>query len=160
MKKRVWFISVRHIWKCRPGFIKLSYAYHQWYANNCLTVHGLCKKKNRRIKKLKWWNPDTDHMHTHKRWVHAVRISSCLTKRVTIIFLIAAVQRNSGLRDCAWNNYWWYVECVRSHTVVRQLKSMRTPGVDKTAFAITVYPRHNASARGQLSRVVSYSPSM
>jgi hypothetical protein len=28
------------------------------------------------------------------------------------------------------NNYWWYIECVKLHMVVRHLKNLRTPGVD------------------------------
>jgi hypothetical protein len=28
-------------------------------------------------------------------------------------------------------NYWWYTECVKLHIVLRQLKSLRTPVLDK-----------------------------
>jgi hypothetical protein len=78
------------------GFLWLWYAYHQWYASHCSVVHWVSYKKSKDIK-IKPWHSHTQtntyHMHTRKRWVHTVRILSCLTKRVTIIFLIVSVQK-------------------------------------------------------------------
>lgn len=48
------------------------------------------------------------HKHTHKRWVYDIRILSRLTKRVTIIFIIAAVKRNDG--SIAGNTMWLYIK--------------------------------------------------
>jgi hypothetical protein len=38
--------------------------------------------------------PHTHHMHTCKLGVYAIKISQCSTKRLTVLFLVAAVQIN------------------------------------------------------------------
>jgi len=69
---------------------------------------------------------------------------------VTVTFLAAAVQRNGGsiagnTYDCTSNNYWW---CVKLHTAVRQLKSLKNPCSNNLIFLdsglTTIKPREQS----------------
>jgi hypothetical protein len=92
------------------GFLKLCYAYHQWYASHWLVVHRHWKKsKDKAIK-------DQTHTHTHTHTPHAQTMSSFRRN----IFLFDTNSDSYFPYSCSTKKRWRYFcqHCVTVHKII------------------------------------------